>query len=110
MSGQLAGAQADDHGQDQPEGHSGPVVLVLPDGSERYAEAHLVSRFDPLAGRTVWTGRVAAELAPRTQVVIRTPHGESRAEAVEQDVWGNTRVRGVGRPPFPVELLDAAGR
>ena len=41
-------------------------------------------------------------------MVIRTPHGSGSAEATEQDPWGNTRVRGSGRPPFPVELLDDA--
>jgi hypothetical protein len=101
--------QPDDHEHDEPEGHTGPVVLVLPDGSEQEAAAHLVSRFDPLAGRTVWSGRVATELPPRTEFVVRTPHGESRAEATEHDVWGNTRVRGLDRPPFPVELLDESG-
>ena len=99
----------DDHEHDEPEGHAGPVVLVLPDGIEQAAVAHLVSRFDPLAGRTVWSGRVAAELPLRTELVVRTPHGESRAEATERDVWGNTRVRGLDRPPFPVELLDSTG-
>jgi hypothetical protein len=94
---------------DEPEGHIGPVTLVLADGSERPAEAHLVSRFDPLAGRTVWTGRLATELPLRSEVVVRTPHGESRAEVTEHDVWGNTRIRGLDRPPFPVELLDATG-
>jgi hypothetical protein len=111
MSEQTAAAPsaADDHEHDEPEGHTGPVTLVLPDGSERATEAALVSRFDPLAGRTVWSGRVATELALRTEVVVRTPHGESRAEVTEHDVWGNTRVRGLDRPPFPVELLDETG-
>jgi hypothetical protein len=101
--------EVDDPEHDEPEGHTGLVTLVLPDGSEREAEAHLVSRFDPLAGRTVWSGRIAAELPLRTEIVVRTPHGESRADATEHDVWGNTRVRGLDRPPFPVELLDATG-
>ena len=39
-------------------------------------------------------------------MMIGTPHGSGSAEAVELDPWGNTRVRGSGRPPFPVELLD----
>jgi Domain of unknown function (DUF4873) len=94
---------------DEPEGHLGPVTLVLADGEERPVEAHLVSRFDPLAGRTVWTGRVATELPLRSEVVVRTPHSESRAEVTEHDVWGNSRVRGLDRPPFPVELLDSTG-
>ena len=72
--------------------------------------AALAARFDPLAGHVVWSGRVAAELAPRTRLVVATPHGSARAEAIETDVWGNTRLTGVGRPPFPVELLDGAER
>jgi hypothetical protein len=97
---------SEQHGPDELEGHAGPVTLVLPDGTERSAEAHLGSRFDPLAGHTVWSGRVATAVPVRTEVVVRTAYGESRAVATEHDVWGNTRVRGLDRPPFPVELLD----
>ena len=99
--------QPGDH--DEPEGYAGPLTVRLPDGSEQDVEAHLIARFDPLAGRTVWNGRVAAELPLRVALVVRTPHGQSRAEGTERDVWGNTRVRGLDRPPFPVELLDATG-
>jgi hypothetical protein len=70
------------------------------------AQAALAARFDPLAGHVVWTGRVTAELAPRADFAIGTPFGTAGARAVERDVWGNTRITGVGRPPFPVELLD----
>jgi hypothetical protein len=98
-----------EHQHDEPDGYAGPVTLQLPDGTARDAAAHLVSRFDPLAGRTVWSGRIAAAVALRAEVVVRTPHGESRAEATERDVWGNTRIRGLDRPPFPVELLDGTG-
>jgi hypothetical protein len=97
---------SEQHEHDDHEGHAGPVTVRLPDGTERQAQAHLAARFDPLAGRTVWSGRLATGLPLRTEVVVRTPHGESRAEATERDVWGNTRVRGLDRPPFPVELLD----
>ena len=94
---------------DEPEGWSGTATVRLPDGTERDGATALVARFDPLAGRTVWTGRVGLALPLRAEVVVRTPHGEGRARAVEADVWGNTRVRGIDRPPFPVELLDATG-
>jgi len=103
-------SEPDEAAHDEPEGHTGPVTVRLPDGSEQDAEAALASRFDPLAGHTVWSGRVAAALPLRTKVVVGTPYGESRAETTEHDVWGNTRVRGLDRPPFPVELLDATGR
>jgi hypothetical protein len=48
------------------------------------------------------------QLAPRTCFEITTPHGTGSAEATEADAWGNTRLVGAGRPPFPVELLDGA--
>ena len=99
----------EDHEHDEPEGYTGPARLRPAVGDELTAQVHLVARFDPLAGRTVWTGRVAAELPPRSEVVLTTPHGSSRAEVTEHDVWGNSRVRGLDRPPFPVELLDSAG-
>jgi hypothetical protein len=49
---------------------------------------------------------VDVALAPRTAFELTTPHGTARAEATETDAWGNTRLTGAGRPPFPVELLD----
>ena len=94
---------------EDPDGYDGEVTLVL-EGEEPWtAHAALGARFDPLAGHVVWMGRVSTVLPPRTPLVIRTPHGSGAAEATEQDAWGNTRVRGAGRPPFPVELLDAPG-
>jgi hypothetical protein len=53
---------------------------------------------------------VRAELPLRKRVLIATPHGSGAAETTERDPWGNTRVTGVDRPPFPVELLDGAER
>ena len=52
---------------------------------------------------------VAAEIPPRTAFALTTPFGTAQAGAVERDVWGNTRLSGVDRPPFPVELLDGPG-
>jgi hypothetical protein len=91
---------------EEPDGYEGQVTVRV-EGRELQAHAALAARFEPLAGHVVWTGRVAVELPPRAEVVIETPHGRSPAEATERDVWGNTRVSGVGRPPFPVEFLDA---
>lgn len=91
---------------EEPDGYEGPVTVVV-DGRELPAHAVLAARFEPLAGHVVWTGRVAAGLSPRDEVIIVTPHGRSAAQVTERDVWGNARVTGVGRPPFPVELLDA---
>jgi hypothetical protein len=90
---------------EEPDGYDGEVTVVV-DGRQLPAHAALAARFDPLAGHVVWTGRVATELPTRAEVVVRTPHGSGRAEATERDFWGNTRITGVGRPPFPVELLD----
>lgn len=96
---------------DEPEGYDGEVtVRVAGEGEpEQTAHAALVARFDPLAGSVVWSGRVAAAFPPRAVLEITTPHGTGRAEVREHDVWGNSRLTGLGRPPFPVELLEAAG-
>jgi hypothetical protein len=88
-------------------GYDGEVTVVVDAEELRTAHAALAARFDPLAGHVVWAGRVSTVLPPGTAMVIRTPHGSGSAEAIEQDPWGNTRIRGSGRPPFPVELLDA---
>ncbi len=95
-------------GREAPEGYEGEVTLVLDDGEVRTARGSLAARFDPLAGRVVWSGRIAVELPPRATVTVATPHGSALAEATERDVWGNTRVTGLDRPPFPVELLDGS--
>jgi len=89
-----------------PEGYEGDITVTVDGAAPVTARAALAARFDPLAGHVVWSGRVATLLAPRTSFVVTTPDGEARAEATETDVWGNTRLTGVGRPPFPVELLD----
>jgi hypothetical protein len=91
----------------EADGYDGEVTVVVDAEEPRTAHAALAARFDPLAGHVVWAGRVSTVLPPRTAMVIRTPHGSGSAEAIEQDPWGNTRIRGSGRPPFPVELLDA---
>jgi hypothetical protein len=88
------------------DGYDGEVTVAVDGEVQRTAQAALAARFDPLAGRVVWAGRVATDLPLRSSVVIGTPHGTARATATERDAWGNTRVSGVDRPPFPVELLD----
>jgi hypothetical protein len=93
-------------GHEAGEGYDGEVTVVAEGVPPRTTSAALAARFDPLAGRVVWSGRVAARFAPHTTVEITTPHGSAQALATEADVWGNTRLAGLGRPPFPVELLD----
>jgi hypothetical protein len=94
-----------EHHEDH-EGYDGEVTVAVAGEEARTARAALAARFDPLAGHVVWTGRVSVDLPARTRLVITTPHGSAVAEATERDAWGNTRVSGVDRPPFPVELLD----
>ena len=91
----------------EPEGCDGEATVEVEGEQPRPARTALAARFDPLAGHVVWTGRVSVALPPGTELVVRTPAGSGAARAVEQDPWGNTRIRGTGRPPFPVELLDA---
>lgn len=91
---------------EDPAGYDGDVTVVVDGEQPRRVHAVLAARFDPLVGRVVWTGRVSTALPPRASIVIETPHGVESAEEVEPDPWGNTRVRGSGRPPFPIELLD----
>lgn len=97
-----------DH-HDAPEGYDGEVTVRAEGAPEQAARAALVARFDPLAGSVVWLGRVSVAFPPRTVLELTTPHGTGRAEVRETDVWGNSRLTGLGRPPFPVELLEVAG-
>lgn len=89
-----------------PEGYDGEVTVAVAGGAPRRARAVLGARFDPLAGSVVWSGRIALAVPARTRLELTTPHGSGVAEATESDPWGNTRVSGIDRPPFPVELLD----
>jgi hypothetical protein len=93
-------------GNETGEGYEGAVTVVADGAPPRTATAALAACFDPLAGHVVWSGRIDVALAPRTAVVLTTPFGSARAAATEADAWGNTRLSGLGRPPFPVELLD----
>jgi hypothetical protein len=92
------------------EGFEGTAVLVV-DGAEHPVRAVLGARFDPLAGRVVWYGRVEGgpeDLCGALEVRLRTPHGEGVARVTEQDLWGHWHVRSETAPPFAVEILDAA--
>jgi hypothetical protein len=93
-------------GRETGDGYEGEVTVSADGAPPRTASAALAARFDPLAGHVVWTGRVNLAVPPRSVFELTTPHGTARAEATETDAWGNTRLTGVGRPPFPVELLD----
>lgn len=93
---------------EEPEGYDGEVTVGADGEPARTARAVLGARFDPLAGSVVWSGRIALAVPARTRLELTTPHGRGLAEATESDPWGNTRVTGIGRPPFPVELLDSA--
>lgn len=91
-----------------PEGYDGEVTVDVDGEPARRARGVLGARFDPLAGSVVWSGRLALAVPPRTRLRLTTPHGSGLAEATESDPWGGTRVTGLDRPPFPVELLDGA--
>ena len=94
---------------EEPEGYEGEVRVAAAGRPEEPARAALAARFDPLAGHVVWTGRVDVGLDAGTELVVTTPHGSARARVTERDVWGNSRIVGVDRPPFPVAVLDESG-
>jgi hypothetical protein len=94
---------------DGPEGYDGDATVAVDGEPSRTVRAALAARFDPLAGQVVWSGRLAADLPARTALMLSTPFGSGAAEVTERDAWGNARISGRGRPPFPVELLDGDG-
>jgi Domain of unknown function (DUF4873) len=95
--------------EDAPEGYDGDATVAVDGEPSRTVRAALAARFEPIAGHVVWSGRLAADLPARTALVLSTPFGSAAAEVTEHDAWGNARIRGRGRPPFPVELLDGNG-
>jgi hypothetical protein len=94
---------------EEPDGYDGEAAVAVPGQPAAGAAAVLAARFDPIAGHVLWTGRLALALDPGTEVVVTTPHGAARARVTERDVWGNSRVTGIDRPPFPVAVLDESG-
>jgi hypothetical protein len=72
-------------------------------------EVHLTGHTQPIDGSYQWYGRItknpsitALYQAGRKDVTIRLPGRVAvRARLTESDPWGNIRVTGTGRPPFP---------
>ncbi|ASU79747.1 DUF4873 domain-containing protein [Actinopolyspora erythraea] len=106
--------QEHEHGEDD---YNGTAVIFT---AERHATVHVVLRgnFQPIDGRFHWYGRAEAsgeleEIAGgrKTDVVLRTPHGEAVATLSEPDPWNRYRITGLGRPPFPLdsELVELDG-
>jgi hypothetical protein len=92
------------------EGYIGPAQVVV-DGARHDVRAVLGARFEPVAGRVVWYGRLEGApgaLAARTEVVVRTPHGDGDATITEQDLWGHWHLRSESAPPFAVEILNGS--
>ncbi|MCW2609907.1 MAG: monooxygenase [Cryptosporangiaceae bacterium] len=90
------------------DGYTGPAQ-VLVGGAAHDARAVLGARFEPVAGRVVWYGRlegVPELLGARAEVRVRTPHGEGDATITEQDLWGHWHLRSESAPPFAVEILE----
>jgi hypothetical protein len=89
------------------DGFTGAAEIVV-DGSAHPARAVLGARFEPVAGRLVWYGRVEGVsdlLGSGTTVLVRTPHGEGVATTTERDLWGHWHLRSESTPPFAVEIL-----
>ncbi|TCO46612.1 DUF4873 domain-containing protein [Actinocrispum wychmicini] len=90
------------------ETHRGPAFLGT-DGSEIAVDVHLTGHMQPIDGSYQWYGRIAVNpavtalhQAGRNDVTVRLPGGvATRARLTEVDPWGNVRVTGTGRPPFP---------
>ncbi|MBP2324304.1 hypothetical protein JOF56_004689 [Kibdelosporangium banguiense] len=88
--------------------HRGPAVLTA-DGTDIDVEVHLMGHLQPIDGSYRWYDRITAHPAVaelhksgHKDISIRLPGGEgTQARLAELDSWGNVRVTGSGRPPFP---------
>jgi hypothetical protein len=93
---------------DLDETHRGPAFLGS-EGSEIAVEVHLTGHVQPIDGSYQWYGRIsrnpsvtALHQAGRKEVTVRLPGRVAvQAQLTESDPWGNIRVTGTGRPPFP---------
>lgn len=99
--------------QHDDEGFTGAAEVVA-DGVVHAVRAVLGARFEPVAGRVIWYGRlegVSDVLTGGTAVLVRTGHGEGVAITTEQDLWGHWHLRSESTPPFDVEILgESASR
>jgi hypothetical protein len=94
---------------DVDETHRGPAVLTA-ESTEIDVRVHLTGHVQPIDGSYRWFGRIARHpevtalhKAGRDNVTVRLPGGEAaKAKLTEIDPWGNVRVTGTGRPPFPL--------
>jgi hypothetical protein len=71
------------------EGYEGRVTVAAGGASPRTAVAALAARFDPLAGRVVWSGRLDLPVAPRVGLGGLGP----RAAVGCRDLEGGARLQ-----------------
>jgi hypothetical protein len=88
--------------------YAGPAVLDAP-GAELAVTVALNGHPDPIDGHYHWYGRLSAAEADRLPdpgrgaVSLRIAGGEpAPGRLQERDPWGNLRIAGIGRPPFPL--------
>ncbi|MEV4315434.1 DUF4873 domain-containing protein [Actinocrispum sp. NPDC049592] len=85
------------------------AAVVTANGAEIPVEVHLTGHLQPIDGSYQWYGRIqrnpeitALHESGLREVTVRLPGGKaSNARLTEIDPWGNVRVTGTGRPPFP---------
>lgn len=97
---------AEAHTEDDYRGEA----VVFDEHTEVAVLVTLRGNIQPIDGMFHWYGRAAAndelnKLAGgrKTEVVLRTPHGDAKATLSEPDPWNRYRITGVGRPPFPLD-------
>jgi hypothetical protein len=94
---------------DLDETHHSPAVVTA-DGQEIPVEVHLTGHIQPIDGSFRWYGRIARHPevtalhnAGKKEVTVQLPGcTATKARLTEIDPWGNIRVTGTGRPPFPM--------
>ncbi|WP_299573402.1 DUF4873 domain-containing protein [uncultured Williamsia sp.] len=103
---------------DDDGGYTGPATLTVEGRSPVQVTVQLVGRFDPIAGRFTWQGRIRGlvdaigddpPITAGTPVSVATPHGTGTGTLSAQDVFGGHVVTGVSAPPF-AQLPDDADR
>ncbi|MUM17863.1 DUF4873 domain-containing protein [Mycobacterium sp. CBMA271] len=90
--------------------YCGTATLVI-DGAGADTHVELRGLFQPIDGTFRWYGRTTsasaglAELVgARAEGLICTQHGRAPVTVDEVDLWGRYRMRGTGRPPFPIAM------
>ena len=98
---------------DEETGYDGTATLVVGDQAVEVT-VHLDGHLEPLDGRFHWYGRIERSAAVRavkdagatTATLVIADGAPAELRLAELDPWRHIQVKGLGAPPYPMELVE----